>query len=91
MSEKKNKQIQIPLYNVEEQMNFISSVCADFEFDPKKLIPLILADWICTFQEATSKMSGKAYPAFISYLKSTTKTYDKLNQIREYIENGNKQ
>lgn len=91
MSEKKQKEIKIPVYDIEKQMEFISSVCQDFGFDPKRLIPLILADWIYTFQFGCSKMNGKAYETFISYLKSTKNTYDNLNKIKDFIKNGNKQ
>lgn len=91
MSEKKNKEIKIPIYDVNKQMDFICQVCEDFKFDPKKLITLIFADWICTFQVGCSKMNGKAYETFISYLKSTNSTYEQLNKIKEFIENGNKQ
>ena len=86
MSKNKNKTIDIPIYDIEGQMSFITSVCQDFGFEPQKLIPLILADWICTFQEATSKMSGNAYSAFLSYLKSTNSTSEKLHQIKKYVE-----
>lgn len=89
MSEKNEKKVKIPVYSIEKQMDFIVSVCEDYDFNPQTLITLIFADWICTFQELTSKVSGNSYQSFVSYLKSTEKTYDKLNQIREYIENGN--
>ena len=91
MSEKKAKEIKIPVYDVEKQMEFIVSVCKDFDFEPTRLIPLIFADWIYTFQLGCSKMNGKAYETFIAYLKSTKNTYDNLIKIKEFIKNGNKQ
>lgn len=91
MSEKRQKEIKIPIYDIEKQMEFITSVCEDFEFDPKRLITLILADWIRVFQLGCEKLNGHAYESFICYLKSTKRTYDELNKIKEFVKNGNKQ
>lgn len=91
MSEKKNKEIKIPVYDIQGQLAFIEGVCKDFDFDVKKLLPLILADWIRIFQLGCSKMNGNAYESFICYLKSTQRTFDDLKKIREYVQNGNKQ
>ena len=90
MSEKKTKEIEIPVYDINGQLSFIQSVCDDFGFDVKKLLPLILADWIRVFQVGCEKMNGNAYKVFISYLKSTKSTFDDLKKIKEFIKNGNK-
>lgn len=86
MSEKKVKgQINIPLYDIKEQANFIISICDDLSFEYDKLIPLILADWIYTFQLATSKSDYRK--AFLTYLDSATLTADKLKKLKKDLEN----
>lgn len=88
MSVKKTKvNIIIPKYEIQGQLDFLASVCESFDFDVKVLIPLIFADWICDFQVATSK--SNAQKAFISYLSSTSKVRDTLEQIKKYVENEN--
>lgn len=89
MSEKKNKhKIDIPIYDVEPQMDFITSVCNSMKFDAKVLITLIFADWICNFQEISSIQGPEK--ALLSYLSSCKSTRDKLIQLREVVENGKK-
>lgn len=86
MSNKNTKvDIQIPVYEIQGQLDFLASVCQSFEFDVKKLIPLIFADWICNYQVATSKSDAKK--AFISYLSTTAKVRETLETIKKYVEN----
>lgn len=86
MSNKNTKvDIKIPIYDIQGQLDFLASVCQSFDFDVKKLIPLIFADWICNYQVATSKSDAKK--AFISYLSSTGKVRETLQSIKNYVEN----
>lgn len=88
MSKKNTKiDLQIPIYDIQGQLDFLASVCESFDFDVHKLIPLIFADWICNFQVATSR--SNAQKAFISYLSSTSKVRDTLEHIKNYVENEN--
>lgn len=76
--------LSIPRYEVEGQLDFISSVCESVKFDPKKLIPLIFADWIATFQKGCQLAPPPE--VFINYLKSTKDTYKLLKEIKNIVE-----
>ena len=74
MSEKKIKgQIKYPVYDVNQQMDFIVNLCKTVNFDPKQLITLILADFICNLQMISVKSNQGYY--------KTRKPYNSLDLI----------
>lgn len=85
MSEKKQKQINIPLYELKGQVEFLYSVCLDFKFDYDKLLSLIFADWICKFQKSCQVTSP--YNAFLSFLNTANETKEFLLKVKKEIEN----
>lgn len=91
MSEKqKKREIKVPLYDFRSQIAFIEQLCKEMEFDSVKLSSLIFADWIYTFQLATSKVNGNAHSAFYSYLQSSELTAKNLSQLRKDLQNETK-
>lgn len=86
MSEKRNKErrntIDIPVYDIESQMNYLIQICKDFDFNPQNLLSLVIADWIYLVQTGLKKgMDIK--DIFIAYLESaqrTRKNFDKLKK-----------
>lgn len=94
MSEKKEKikrgTIELPVYDVKKQMEFISAVCNDFNFDASRLVTYILADWINTFQTAVLSKRMNANEAFFAYLSSVRRVYDNLSKLRKEVENEKK-
>ena len=91
MSEKKSKVIRktidLPVYDVQNQMQYLIDLCKDFEFEPERLLSLILADWICTVQKGLAKGSS-LNEIFISYLESSVRTEKDFKKLKEYIQNG---
>lgn len=89
MSSKNTKiNIEIPLYDIEGQLSFVSDVCNTFEFDTKKLIPLMFADWILHFQEQCQVVGP--HKAFLGYLEHTKVTHSKLMELKKYCEKNRK-
>lgn len=89
MSKKNTKiDVKIPKYDSQAQLSFIVDVSKTFDFEPQTLLSLILADWICNFQEVSSIQGS--YKAFVSYLQSCEKTSSKLSQLREVINEQSK-
>lgn len=86
MSEKKIKgQIKYPVYNVEEQMDFIVNLCKTVNFDPKQLITLILAEFICNLQMISVKSNQGYYKAFLSYIEHSNKIADDLKKLESEV------
>lgn len=90
MSEKRNKEqrntIDIPIYDIESQMNYLIQICKDFDFNPQNLLTLIIADWICLVQTGLQKgMDIK--DIFIAYLESTQRTRKKFDKLKKELGN----
>lgn len=93
MSEKKQKEIRntidVPIYDVQNQFQYIIDFCKPFEFSPQTMLSLILADWIYLVQKGLlNNMTDK--DIFISFLESaqrTSKDFKKLKKIMETKEN----
>lgn len=77
--------VTVPLYNMEDQLAFFTSLCEDVEFkNPRAFISLILADWILHFQEKSREL-GYGH-AFVDFLKTCVPTYEKLKEIEKHVE-----
>lgn len=74
-----------PSYDVESQLTFLGSLCETVNFDCKKLIPLIFADWIYTFQKGCQV--APPIEVFVNYIKSTKSTYTGLKDLKEMLHN----
>ena len=96
MSEKKSKEVrrnvEVPVYNVEKQMQYLINFCKPFDFSPQALLSLILAEFIYAVEAGLLYKDMKPDEIFISYLnraQRTRKDYDKLkSKIDEVFENG---
>lgn len=95
MSEKKFKEVRrnvsVPVYNVEKQMDYLISFCKPFDFSPQVLLSLILAEFIYAAEAGLTYKDMKPEDIFIAYLERaqrTRKDYDKLKiKIDEVIKN----
>lgn len=82
MSEKKIKgQIKYPVYDVNQQMDFIVNLCKTVSFDPKQLITLILAEFICNLQMISIKSNQGYYKTFLSFIEHSNKIADDLKKL----------
>lgn len=100
MSEKKSKEVRrdvfVPVYNVEKQMDYLIKFCKSFDFNPQVLLSLILAEFIYTVESGGFYKNMKPDEIFVSYLERaqrTRKDFDKLkselkSKIDEVAENG---
>lgn len=76
MSEKKTKEkrhtIVIPKYNLEDILADMTNICKAFEMNGDQLIAIILADWMMTFDMATTDKTlfGEDKHPMLSFLKS---------------------
>lgn len=87
MSNKNTKlTVEYPRYDISGQLDFLQSICSGIGFDVKHLIPLIFAEWICTFQECYSHQKDKdVMKIFIPFLQNSKKTYEKLKEVEKYV------
>lgn len=87
MSEKKNKSerstMLIPIYDLQSQVSFLYTLCDDFKFEYESLLSLIIADWICKFQQSCQVTSP--FKAFLSFLNTTQDTKDFLLQVKKEV------
>lgn len=94
MSEKKQKikrgTIELPVYDVNKQMEYISAICNDFNFDSTRLITYMIADWINTFQAVVLSKRLTANEAFFAYLSSVKRTHGNLQKLKKEVENESK-
>lgn len=87
MSEKKIKgQIKYPVYDVNQQMDFIVNLCKTVDFDPQRLITLILAEFICNLQMISVRSNQGFYKAFLSYIEHSNKVADDLKKLEKEIQ-----
>lgn len=87
MSEKKIKgQIKYPVYDVNQQLDFIVKLCQTVNFDPKRLITLILAEFICNLQMISVKSNQGYYKSFLSYIEHSNKIADDLKKLEKEIQ-----
>lgn len=92
MSEKKQKikrgTIELPVYDVNKQMEYVNAICNDFHFDSTRLITYMVADWISTFQASVLSKSMTENEAFFAYLSSVKRTHDNLLKLKSEVENA---
>lgn len=75
--------IVYPSYDVESQLRFLGSLCESVNFDCRKLIPLIFADWILTFQKGCQVSPPSK--VFFEYVRSTANTYKQYKDFEKLI------
>lgn len=93
MSEKKQKEVRntidVPIYDLQNQFQYIIDFCKPFEFSPQTMLSLIVADWIELVQTGLVKKIDEK-DIFISYLEhcqKIRKSFDKLKKQLEKKEN----
>lgn len=84
---KRTQKIFVPKYDVEKQLEFLSDICNDIEFDAKVLITLILADWILDLQTKCKHVG--IYEAMKDFLLGSEKTFKSLKKIKDEVEAKN--
>lgn len=74
----------LPVYDVDRQLSFLTSLCEDVEF-PNSLtfVGLVLADWICKFQTRSKEISF--YKAFTEFLGTAQDTHKKLCEYADHV------
>lgn len=84
MSEKRQRNIKYPSYDLASMYSYLETLCKSFSFERDRLVSLIFADWISTFQ--SSLLQGvEPYKAFLAYLETTEFTFKRLNDIRSKV------
>lgn len=89
MSEKQSKKerntLMLPTYDLQKQLDYIKSICLEFQFDNDRLMSYIIADFIFGLQY-TIMINGDdgkaANDAFFSYLANVKKTYDNFMSFK---------
>lgn len=76
--------LDLPLYDLSKQLDFITSVCESCQLNPPNvLVGLILADWTCRFQTRSKEIG---YPkAFVEFLNTSQSTYKKLCEYSDHV------
>lgn len=94
MSEKKSKmkrkEINLPIYNSESQMQYIIDFCKPFEFNPQQMLSYIIADWILLVQNGLVKGMDESN-IFITYLEHVSKSRKSFDKIKQFMEKKNEQ
>lgn len=80
----KNTKIDIPIYDMKSQLDYISSICKEFDFSCDILVSLILADWIYTVQLGLSKDMSVS-DIFVQYLKKSVRTRKSFDKLKEFF------
>lgn len=85
MSERKNKSIKLPKYDLQALLAELTNICKSVKFDVDTLISYILADWLITLHLASEDDTS----AFLSFLKSHEHHVEKYRQFLKERSNGN--
>lgn len=84
---KKLFQLSLPVYDLKSQLEYITTICKELEFDGDRLISYILADWIYTVQSGfTRKMDMQTI--FVKYLKHIESQHKAFNKLKKELENA---
>lgn len=83
-SEGHSTMLNLPVYDLSKQLDFITSVCESCELNPPNvLVSLILADWTCRFQTRSKEIG---YPkALIEFLNTSQSTYKTLCEYSDHV------
>lgn len=79
----KDKQVKVPKYNLKEQLNYITDVCKQFDFDGDTLVSLIFSDWIYLIQSGCIYKNMSLNECFLSYLLHSEKLYKDFLKLKE--------
>ena len=87
MSEKKERNkrhtINLPVYDVQSQIKYITDLCTQFDFDVEKLTSFILADFIFTMENYQFSNRGDVSEAFIAFLQHVCVTGNNFKKLKE--------
>lgn len=84
MSERKNKSIKLPKYDLQALLSELTRVCDSVKFDGDTLISYIIADWLIVLHLASEDDES----AFLSFLKSHEHHVDKYRNFLKEHSNG---
>lgn len=84
MSERKNKSIKLPKYDLQSLLSELTRVCDSVKFDGDSLIAYILADWLITLHLASKDDES----AFLSFLKSHEHHVEKYREYLKEVQNA---
>lgn len=94
MSEKKSKEkrntINLPVYDVQSQIQYLQKLCTEFDFDVEKLTSYILADFIFTMENYQLNQGGSTSEAFMAFLQHVCVTGENFKKLKEKIDGQNK-
>ena len=94
MSEKKEKNkrhtMDLPVYNVSEQIAYITGLCKEFDFDVETLTSFILADFIFTMENCQITQKCHVSEAFMAFLSHVCETGNNFRKLKELYENEKK-
>lgn len=94
MSEKQQKTkrhtINLPVYDVQSQIKYITNLCAKFDFDVERLTSFILADFIFTMENYQISNHGDVSEAFMAFLQHACVTGNNFKKLKEKIDGQNK-
>lgn len=79
--------LELPIYDMKSQLDYISTICKEYEFDCDKMVSFILADFILLVQQGLVKGMNMD-TIFISYLKHQVKQRKTFDKYKEILENG---
>lgn len=88
VKELEHHNVEVPIYDLKSQFEYIMNMCKDFDFNHEHLVSLILAEFIYTFQEAVIVKKCELSAVFVSYLEHCVKTRKKFDKLKEKFENG---
>lgn len=94
MSEKKQRSkrhtMELPVYNVSEQIAYITSLCKELDFDVEQLTSFILADFIFTMENIQVAEHRHLTEAFMSFLSHACQTGNNFKKLKELYDNERK-
>lgn len=88
MSKRNTKlQLDLPIYDLKSQLDYITQICKDYEFDGDRLISYILADFIFVVQKGLCSHKNMD-TIFVKYLQHTSQQRKLFDKLKELSENG---
>lgn len=84
--EKNNIKLDLPIYDLQSQANYISQICKDLDLDVNQVTTFILADFILGIQKGLLEKKMDLNEIMFNYFALQEKQAKEFNRLKELMQ-----